>query len=415
LQGEPNSKGQATTPATARDKDPGIDMTPIQLTYPSNQVFVQPDDLVPHPRVEPTANPLRVKSFEALDGRARPSSDEAMDFSPRSLTILLKAGPNKLLNVVLAPAIMTKESVIARNPDGPQCNTTEQKPEATNRLELPRESACKDGLFPIRSRPGCLALCKLSQELSRVGPCLLRGRAAPEPMKSRFIRPRRTHGTTAINSLRNFPSLVIYCYDLMPDLLDKISFFPRSLYIPCVLPFKLEGAGQDQLPFVNDWLGRLELLTKELVAQLRRVVQEVVSVGPLEAGGIQGEIPYLPIEEKNGDVALAPSSIDNPDPVNATIKSALGFGLEGEERLRPGLDSEDVSHAQRPDGGEAGAHGAKGSFLAPEDQSWRGVVRGLVQPQLVTVVRTGAGKQQTPRLSTHGAATGQPGCRFLVV
>ena len=132
LQREPNSKDQATTLATVRDRDLRTDTIPSQLTYPSNQVFVQPDDLVPHPCAEPIANPLRVKSFEALDGRARLSSDETTGLSPRSLTILLKAEPNKLLNVVLVPTIMTKDFVIARNLDGPQCNTMEQKPEPTN-------------------------------------------------------------------------------------------------------------------------------------------------------------------------------------------------------------------------------------------------------------------------------------------
>lgn len=138
----------------------------------------------------------------------------------------------------------------------------------------------------------------------------------------------------------------------------------------------------------------------------------------MDTGGIQGKIPYLPIEEKNGDVALAPGKTDNPDPVNATTESALGFGLEGEERLRPGLDNEDVSHALRLDGREAGAHRAKGSFMALEDQGRRGVVRGMVQPQLVTIVKTGVGKQQMrqmPYLSMHGAAAGQLGCRFPVV
>jgi hypothetical protein len=115
-----------------------------------------------------------------------------------------------------------KNLVVSGNPNAPQRDAMQQRPEFANNKETSWNRASKQRLRPIKGDPGMTIIlrCQIIQQLRSMRPQSLQGRTTPEPMQHSFFLLLVTHGTKLVNLGGNAPSPRINGHGLVPHLPD---------------------------------------------------------------------------------------------------------------------------------------------------------------------------------------------------
>jgi hypothetical protein len=207
---------------------------------------------------------------------------------PSTLTIVTKTLPDDLLSLLSIPPIRIKASIIPRDSDCPEGNASQQVPKATYGAESTRGPLRKNSLSPIRGAPrgGLIGMSQLIQEPGDIDPHNLRVVASPEPMKDHLLEALLTNRARLINMARNSPSPNINRDRLMPNLLEKIGFFPLVLVVPNICPPKPKVNRQSLLPLALNNLKRRVTFPEEFPSKLSRIFHEIDGTRPLPSGRV---------------------------------------------------------------------------------------------------------------------------------